>query len=246
VPLPADVTVCTLTFGPYTDALGAVEYAGLTADLVPSVEVPHAVTGATVVREPVTVTLDGDGAGSIVLPHTDQEALERGFVYLLRWKAPGNAHPGHKAFAMPAAVGGTASFDRLVASPAVAGVHVPVVPGEDGASAYEVAVAHGFEGDEAAWLASLVGPEGPQGPQGEPGGQGERGPAGPQGPEGPAGSDATVTDASVAAAIGASTHTVLDARYPQAADVRHIVVLTEAAYTALGTKNPDTLYLRTP
>ena len=35
--------------------------------------------------------------------------------------------------------------------------------GADGASAYEVAVAEGFVGDEAAWLASLVGPQGPPG-----------------------------------------------------------------------------------
>ena len=37
----------------------------------------------------------------------------------------------------------------------------------DGLSAYEVAVANGFVGDETAWLASLVGDTGPQGPQGE-------------------------------------------------------------------------------
>ena len=38
--------------------------------------------------------------------------------------------------------------------------------GQDGASAYEVAVADGFEGTVEEWLLSL---EGPQGPQGEPG-----------------------------------------------------------------------------
>jgi len=36
-------------------------------------------------------------------------------------------------------------------------------PGADGASAYEVAVANGFVGDETAWLASLVGPAGADG-----------------------------------------------------------------------------------
>lgn len=45
--------------------------------------------------------------------------------------------------------------------------------GVDGDSAYEVAVANGFVGTEAAWLASLVGPEGPIGPEG------------PEGPIGP-------------------------------------------------------------
>jgi hypothetical protein len=41
--------------------------------------------------------------------------------------------------------------------------------GDPGASAYEVAVAEGFVGDETAWLASLVGPQGDQGPQGDAG-----------------------------------------------------------------------------
>lgn len=39
----------------------------------------------------------------------------------------------------------------------------PGPAGADGASAYEVAVANGFVGNEAAWLASLVGPTGAQG-----------------------------------------------------------------------------------
>lgn len=54
----------------------------------------------------------------------------------------------------------------------------PGAPGEDGAdglSAYQVAVANGFVGNEAAWLASLVGPEGQQGIQGEPGADGQAG-----------------------------------------------------------------------
>lgn len=38
------------------------------------------------------------------------------------------------------------------------------IPGNTGPSAYDVAVSNGFVGSEAAWLASLVGPEGPVGP----------------------------------------------------------------------------------
>jgi collagen triple helix repeat protein/major tropism determinant Mtd-like protein len=53
--------------------------------------------------------------------------------------------------------------------------------GEDGASAYEIAVANGFIGNQAAWLASLVGPEGPQGDEGPQGPQGVQGPTGPAG-----------------------------------------------------------------
>lgn len=73
--------------------------------------------------------------------------------------------------------------------------------GADGESAYQIAVANGFVGTEAEWLASLVGPEGPQGiqglqgdagPQGIQGIQGVKGDTGDQGPQGiqgPAGAD---------------------------------------------------------
>lgn len=37
------------------------------------------------------------------------------------------------------------------------------VDGKDGASAYEIAVAHGFEGTEEEWLASLKGDKGDTG-----------------------------------------------------------------------------------
>lgn len=41
--------------------------------------------------------------------------------------------------------------------------------GNDGKSAYEVAVDNGFEGSEQEWLESLKGPRGEQGPRGETG-----------------------------------------------------------------------------
>ena len=62
--------------------------------------------------------------------------------------------------------------------------------GIDGKSAYEIAVEHGFVGDEKTWLETLKGaqgPVGPQGPQGEKGDQGEVGPQGPAGIQGPVG-----------------------------------------------------------
>lgn len=76
--------------------------------------------------------------------------------------------------------------------------------GEDGKSAYEIAVEHGYVGTEQDWLLSLRGPAGPQGPigpQGEPGAVsfedlteeqaaslvGPQGPQGPQGEQGPKG-----------------------------------------------------------
>lgn len=68
--------------------------------------------------------------------------------------------------------------------------------GEDGKSAYEVAVEEGFVGTVEEWLASLKGEDGEPGQQGEPGPQGAQGPqgekgetgaigaTGPQGPQG--------------------------------------------------------------
>lgn len=61
--------------------------------------------------------------------------------------------------------------------------------GPAGPSAYDIAVLEGFEGDEIAWLASLVGPQGPAGEDSTvPGPAGEQGEQGPQGEPGAAGS----------------------------------------------------------
>src|SRR5699024_2467715 len=62
--------------------------------------------------------------------------------------------------------------------------------GEPGKSAYEIAVEHGFEGDEQAWLESLKCDKGDPGPQGPPGADGKDGADGEQGPPGPPGKDA--------------------------------------------------------
>ena len=94
--------------------------------------------------------------------------------------------------------------------------------GADGDSAYAVAVANGFVGTEAAWLASLVGPKGDtgdagpkgdtglqgiqgiQGIQGEPGPKGDTGDTGPPGPAGADG-DAADTAANIHAAPSKAT-----------------------------------------
>jgi hypothetical protein len=62
--------------------------------------------------------------------------------------------------------------------------------GLQGQSAFDLAVANGFTGDVASWLASLVGPQGapgPQGPSGSNGSDGARGATGATGPQGPIG-----------------------------------------------------------
>lgn len=83
-------------------------------------------------------------------------------------------------------------------------IPIPGPKGEDGKSAYQIALDNGFVGTEVEWLASLQGeqgPEGPQGPKGEDGtmsfedltpeqkeslkgDKGDQGPIGPKGDKG--------------------------------------------------------------
>lgn len=79
-----------------------------------------------------------------------------------------------------------------------AGTGIELIPGpkgDNGASAYEVALENGFKGTEKEWLDSLVGAQGKDGAQGEQGlpgrdgKDGEQGPEGKQGIQGPAGID---------------------------------------------------------
>ncbi|WP_288758652.1 hypothetical protein [uncultured Brevundimonas sp.] len=90
---------------------------------------------------------------------------------------------------------GVAAFDpvaRVWYGPKTAAGWPPGVPvtegpqGDPGASAYQIAIGLGFEGDEAAWLASLIGPQGPRGETGEKGETGDQGPQGEKGDTGDA------------------------------------------------------------
>jgi hypothetical protein len=75
-------------------------------------------------------------------------------------------------------------------------------PGAAGPSAYQVAVAAGFSGTEAEWLASLTGP------------QGDPGPEGPQPPLGAAGAGSTI-------ALRSTDPTTTNARTPTAHKTSH-------------------------
>ena len=56
--------------------------------------------------------------------------------------------------------------------------------GNDGKSAYDIAVEHGFVGTEEEWLESLIGAQGPKGDKGEPGKDGTNGTDGKDGEDG--------------------------------------------------------------
>lgn len=67
--------------------------------------------------------------------------------------------------------------------------------GPPGFSAYQIAVANGFVGDEEAWIASLEGSVGDQGPQGDPGPPGDDGADGADGTNGTDGADGFSSEA---------------------------------------------------
>lgn len=106
--------------------------------------------------------------------------------------------------------------------------------GADGASAYEIAVANGFEGSEEQWLASLVGATGAtgeQGVQGEKGEKGDKGDTGETGAAGASGQNGTTvivgttttgnagTNANVTGTLNSETNTLtLDFTIPKGAN----------------------------
>ena len=65
----------------------------------------------------------------------------------------------------------------------------PGEPGTDGASAYDIARAHGYGGTETQWIASLKGEKGDRGEQGLKGDPGDAGPPGQDGAPGQPGQD---------------------------------------------------------
>lgn len=93
------------------------------------------------------------------------------------------------------ATGATGGTGPTGATGATGGTGGTGPTGATGSSAYEVAVAEGFVGDEAAWLASLVGPTGPTGATGATGATGGTGPTGATGATGGAGDVAALIHA---------------------------------------------------
>lgn len=146
--------------------------------------------------------------------------------------------------------------------------------GADGASAYEVAVANGFIGTEADWLASLVGAQGPAGIDGAQGPSGADGPQGAPGAGiatgGTAGQVLTKVDATdyntawtnqpdtssfpsstsqpadkVAVTDGANGWSFANAVTSASGGMIGIWMGTTAEYSAIGTPDPNTLYFIT-
>lgn len=111
--------------------------------------------------------------------------------------------------------------------------------GPAGPSNYEVAVANGFVGTVSEWLATQVGPQGPTGatgPEGPAGATGATGPAGAEGPQGPAGAEGPQGPTGPAGTTLFSGLTDVPPLWKRWTG-------TQVAYDALGTYDPDTLYV---
>lgn len=130
---------------------------------------------------PVTVPLDATGRFEVELPATDASGMiPDGWSYAVAEQFAGVPQTRTYQILLPAEAPRVDIADLAPTDPTT-----PNYVAVRGDSAYEVAVANGFEGTVEQWLASLVstvpGPVGPPGPQGEPGPQGPQGPKGDPG-----------------------------------------------------------------
>lgn len=106
-----------------------------------------------------------------------------------------------------AAVGQIAKIKTVDASGVpTAWAPVSMPSGVPGKSAYELAVQQGFDGDLAAWLASIKGDTGATGPQGAPGKDGPKGDPGTPGKDGANGKDGADGKPGAAGADGVTPH----------------------------------------
>lgn len=149
--------------------------------------------GQTAFR-PVTATVK-DGSFSLELADTSLTVpVNIGYSVKVIDKETGNSLLG-PGYTCVQPTGDAWSFDTYVPN---LSPQLTIQSGPDGRSAYEVAVAEGFSGSEADWLASLIGPIGPtgaQGPKGDTGAQGLQGATGLAGPTGATGAQGPKGDA---------------------------------------------------
>ncbi|MCX4885848.1 hypothetical protein [Streptomyces sp. NBC_00847] len=195
--------------------------------------------------KPVPVVAAGDGAWTVTLTPNSLVTSQAGdTLWAIQEGRKGDGTPIVSYVAVPdsgtwwvgdilADLSSTQTGDSTV-------VYLAGAPGADGASAYEVAVADGFVGSEAEWLATLVGQDGDPGPAGATGATGTQGPKGDTGDTGPqpalgaAGAGPTI-------ALKADDPTTTNARTPTAHAASHAsgssdpVTVAQSQVTGLAT-----------
>ncbi|WP_411146419.1 hypothetical protein [Streptomyces sp. x-80] len=134
---------------------------------------------------PVVAPLDAQGQISATLPATDApEMIPDGWSYTVTEALSGIPAGRSYQILLPAEAPAVDLADIAPTDPSK-----PNYVAVRGDSAYEVALAAGFEGTVADWLDSLIGPPGPRGEQGL---RGEHGETGPPGADGAPGTDGLV------------------------------------------------------
>lgn len=115
----------------------------------------------------VTIPIGGEGSVDSVNGHTGTVILTAQDVGAVPAASAGE--PGGVATLGPDGIVPGDQLPDVIGEPGPPGPEGPAGPaGGDGASAYDLAVASGFDGTVAEWLASLVGPQGPEGADGLP------------------------------------------------------------------------------
>jgi hypothetical protein len=127
VTFPDGLATTTVTVGPYLD--GGGQPATGRVRFVPEGRVLHSPSGSVILPDAATVTLDGTGAGQVVLVASDAAGVTpRPFAYWVYWDLPGRSSPEPRRVFLPA---GTADIDALlpvtsgtgpIAAPAVSSV----------------------------------------------------------------------------------------------------------------------------
>ncbi|GGY65706.1 collagen-like triple helix repeat-containing protein [Streptomyces xanthochromogenes] len=134
---------------------------------------------------PVTAQLDAQGQISATLPATDAPGMDpSGWSYTVTEQLAGIPAGRSYQLLLPAERPAVDLADIAPTDPTK-----PNYLAVRGDSAYEVALATGFVGTPAQWLASLVGPPGATGARGATGSKGATGAQGEQGVQGPPGRD---------------------------------------------------------
>lgn len=174
--LPDGVPRVTVTTGPPLMSPGGTPVQGKILFIGPDLVVVPALDLTLDGAEPMFLT---GGVGTVDLVPSDLAGMNPGgWDYEVRTAFTDNTPNWTRYIRLTSGMGTVKLADVLVPDPATGTYSVlgppgppgakgdpgnPGAAGADGQSAYEVAVANGFVGSQAAWLASL------QGPQGDPG-----------------------------------------------------------------------------
>ncbi|WP_328950468.1 hypothetical protein OG778_23865 [Streptomyces sp. NBC_00184] len=190
--------------------------------------------------------IDADGNIGVRLPATDSPDMNpTGWTYTVKENLTGVVGARTYSMVLPK---DTPNNSIDLADVAPANPETPTYVAVPGPSAYEVAVAQGFEGTEAEWLDSLEGPQGAQGVQGVRGSQVFTGTADPTAALGANGD--VYVQYGTTTFLGVTSTTVTQwtrgaSAWTKLADVRGAAWYVNTTSTGSGTTKPGDMLLRT-